>query len=136
MRSPSHAFDDHPADVRLRVEAPDLATLLEEAGRALGELMGGGAGGPLGAPVRVSVQAPDRATLLARWIDELVFLSEVEHRVWTDIRVTRAEAGSAEGVVRGPAVEALRTAVKAATLHELCVEDLADGVRGVVILDV
>ena len=37
---------------------------------------------------------------------------------------------------RGPAVEELRTAVKAATFHDLRVEDLADGVRAYVVLDV
>ena len=136
MRAPSHTFEDHTADVRLRVEAPDLAALLEEAGRALGELMGGGAPGPLGDPVRVRVEAPDRAALLVRWLDELVFLSETEHRVWTDIHVARAEDRSVEAVVRGPTVEALRTAIKAATFHDLHVDDLADGIRACVVLDV
>ncbi|MDP2313054.1 MAG: archease [Pseudomonadota bacterium] len=136
MRLPSHSFEDHTADVRLHVEAHDLGALLEEAGRALGELMGGGAEGPLGDPLHVRVQAADRAALLVRWLDELVGLSEIEHRVWTDIHVSRVDERSVDAVVRGPLVEALRTAVKAATFHDLRVEEDCEGLQASVILDV
>ncbi len=132
----AHRFEDHTADVRLLVEGPDLAALFAEAGRALGELMGGGAQGPLGEAVRARVEAPDRAALLVRWLDELVFLSETEHRVWTDVNVLHADDHAVDAWVRGPAVEALRTAVKAATYYDLRVEDVPGGVRARVVLDV
>ena len=132
----SHAFEDHPADVRLHVEASDLGALFEEVGRALGELVGGGAAGPAGDPVPVRVEAGDRGALVVRWIDELVYLSEARRRVWTEVRVTRADDRVVEATVAGPEVEALRTQVKAATFHDLRVEDVPGGLRADVVLDV
>lgn len=133
----AHAFEDHTADVRLRVAAPDLPTLFGEAARALGELMGGDVvAGDLGEPVRARARARDREALLVAWIDELIYLSEVHKRVWTDIRIERLEGGEIVASLRGPKADALRTAPKAATFHELRVDESPDGVRAMVVLDV
>lgn len=133
----AHAFEDHTADVRLRVAAPDLPTLFAEAARGLGELMGGDVvSGELGEPVRAQARGRDREALLVAWIDELIYLSEVHKRVWTDIAVERLEGGEIVARLRGPRAQALRTAPKAATFHELRVVDAPDGVRATVVLDV
>lgn len=133
----SHAFEEHTGEVRLRLRAEHLPGLFEEAARAIAELMlGSGPHGPLGPPERVEVRAPDREALLAAWIDELVFLSEVRKRVWTDVRVEVLAGGTLRAELRGVEPAALRTQVKAATLHELHVEEGASGVQGTVVLDV
>ena len=74
---------DHTAELELELEAPTEEALFEEALAALAELLGDerpGGSEPLGAPgVReVTVRADDRPTLLAAWLDELVFLAETE----------------------------------------------------------
>jgi SHS2 domain-containing protein len=137
---PEHAFEEHVGEVRVRLSASSLAALFEEAARALAELMGAASGGECEAseaPVRVTVRAPDREALLAAWLDELVFLSETLKRVWTDVRVERASDAEISATVRGFEPVALRTQVKAATLHDLRVVERAPGAFvATVVLDV
>jgi SHS2 domain-containing protein len=122
-RSASHRFEEHVGEARLRLHATSLPALLEEAARALAELMCCDLDGALGPPLRVEVRAPDREALLVAWIDELLFLSEKHKRVWTEPHVERATDTEIRALVRGAEPPALRTQVKAATLHDLRVVD-------------
>jgi SHS2 domain-containing protein len=125
--------------VRLRVEGASLADLLAEAGRALAELLAGpGAlGAPLSGPAEeVEVRAPDAPALLVDWLNELVFLSETRKRVYTRFEMEEVSEVSIRARVRGMEPEALRTPVKAATLHEARVETRAEGLCATVVLDV
>jgi SHS2 domain-containing protein len=135
---PSHSFEEHIGEARVRLRAPSLPALFEEAARALAELMGSEGGArPPGAPLRVHVRAPDRAALLAAWIDELVFLSETQKRVWTETEVEHASDTEVSALVRGVEPEALRTQVKAATLHDLHVVERGPGAfEATLVLDV
>jgi SHS2 domain-containing protein len=134
---PSHAFEEHIGEVRLRLRAPSLPALLEEAARALAELMGSGGAATAGAPVRAHVHAADREALLAAWIDELVFLSETHKRVWTEAEIEHASDTELSARVRGVEPAALRTQVKAATLHDLTVVARGPGaLEATLVLDV
>jgi len=132
----SHALEEHGGEVRLRLRAPSLPALFDEAARAVAELMCDG-GGSLGEPVPVDVRAPDREALLAAWIDELLFLSETRKRVWTQTRVERVTDTELHAVVRGIEPVALRTQIKAATLHDLRVLERRPGeFEATLVLDV
>ena len=75
-----HHFVEHTGEVELAIEASSEAGVFEEALVALAELVGPEPGGQ---PARhiVDVSASDRALLLADWLTEALFLSEVEHFV-------------------------------------------------------
>jgi SHS2 domain-containing protein len=115
----SHTFEEHTSEARLRVRAPSLPALFEEAARALAELMCADPGEASGEALRVQARASDREALLAAWIDELVFLSETHKRVWTEAHIERLTDTEVDARVRGLEPSRLRTQVKAATLHEL-----------------
>jgi SHS2 domain-containing protein len=134
----SHLFEEHTGEVRLRLRAPSLPALFEEAARALAELMlDRPSEGTPGLPQRVFVHARDREALLAAWIDELIFLSETRKLVWVDPNVERLTDTALEAVVRGIAPAALRTTVKAATLHDLVVRERQRGdLEATLVLDV
>lgn len=132
-----HAFEEHIGEVRLRLRAGSLAALFEEAARALAELMCSERAEPDGAEVPVRVEARDREALLVAWIDELVFLSETLERVWTEVRIERLVETQLVATVHGFEPTALRTQVKAATLHDLHVgETSGGGYEATVVLDV
>ncbi len=132
-----HAFEEHIGEVRLRLRAESLPALFEEAARALAELMCADRAQPDGDAVPVCIEARDRETLLAAWIDELVFLSETRKRVWTEVRIERLADTGLRATVQGFEPAALRTQVKAATLHDLHVgETSAGGYEATVVLDV
>jgi len=137
MAEASHAFEEHTGEVRVHIRGATMLALFEEAARALAELMlGEGPHGPVGHAERVEVRARDRETLLAAWIDELVFLSETKKRVWVEAKVNTLNDVELVGTVRGITPAAIRTAVKAATLHDLRVRLRGDGFEATVVLDV
>ena len=136
----SYRWVDHTAEVELETEAASEPAVLEEAVRALAELLGvDQADGPA-ASVRtlrrtVTAQAPDRPALLAAWIDELWFLAESEGFV--ALRVEDLELGSdglratVAGVVDDPP-----PLVKAVTYHRLAFGPSEAGYVARVVLDV
>jgi SHS2 domain-containing protein len=135
--NPSHEVADHASEVQLRLRAGSLGELLAEAGRALAVIQLGGTARPATGPWRqIEVSSPDRASLLADWLNELVFLAETERWVATDFGIELADERSVRARVRGVDVESVPGLVKAATLHGLRMEDVPGGMEGEVILDV
>jgi SHS2 domain-containing protein len=131
------SFEEHTGEVRLRLRAGSLPGLFEQAARALAELMCTEHTEPKGEPIEATARASDRESLLAAWIDELVFLSETRKRVWSEVHVQRLSDTEIVASVRGFEPAALRTQVKAATLHELHVVQTPGGTfEATLVLDV
>jgi SHS2 domain-containing protein len=132
-----HTFVEHTSEVELHLEAPDESALFIEAGLAIAELMLGE--GPRSAETvfeQVVVTAPDRAALLAAWIDELIFRAEIRKAVFTSFVVRAIAERELTAELRGIAEPILKTAVKAATYHDLAVEQREGGWVATVVLDV
>lgn len=137
MRRPRHRLVEHTGELELRLEAPDFGSLLEEAARALADVMAeDAAGAPTAPPERVELTAADREALLVDWINELVYRADVHKRVYAEVRVEHAEPGRLQATLRGREPSSPKTAVKAATWHRLRVADTPSGVEATVVLDV
>jgi protein archease len=124
---------DHTAEVELEIEAASEREVLEEAVRALAELLGIERSGD--AIRTVSVGAADRPALLAGWIEELAFLAESEGFVATrtvDLNLGAADlTATVAGVLDQPP-----PLVKAVTYHRLEFAPRNQGYVARVILDV
>ena len=132
----SHTVEEHTGELKLRIEAPTLPEIFAEAGRALAEAMGAPtSGGPLVAK-RIEVDASDREALLVDWLNELVFLSEVEKVVFQQFRIELPSERRLVAHLSGVKVERLRNPVKAATYHALAIWERPDGFVATVVLDV
>jgi SHS2 domain-containing protein len=136
MDDARHSFVEHTSEVELRLEAPTLAALFVQAGKALAELMLGEATGSEAVTDRVIVTAPDRAALLAAWIDELIFRAEIRKAVFTRFDVARVDEQEIAAEIGGVAEPVLKTAVKAATFHDLRVAEENGRWVATVVLDV
>ena len=127
----SYRWVDHTAEVELHIEAASEETVLEDAMKALAELLDGGSGPRT--TRRVQLGAPDRPALLVRWLEELVYLAETEGFLPHEAEITLGGAldATVHGVVGDP-----RPLVKAVTYHRLEFEPADDGWRAKVVLDV
>jgi SHS2 domain-containing protein len=129
----SYRWVDHTAEIELEIQAESEREVLEDALRALAELLGiEGSGEELRS---VLAQAPDRPALLAAWIEELAFLAESEGFVAT--RVVDVELG--ESRVRATVAGVLDEPpplIKAVTYHRLAFEPSGPGYLARVVLDV
>ena len=129
-----HRWVDHTAELELRVEAGSEHAVFEDALAALAELLDGTKGGD---PVRyaVEIEAADRATLLARWLEELAFRAETQDLVPDATERLELSPGGLVATVRARRGSPPHL-VKGVTYHRLSFEAIDDGYGATVVLDV
>jgi SHS2 domain-containing protein len=128
----SYRWVDHTAELELHLEAPTEELVLQQALEAFAELAGPATGEPQAH--EVDLEAPDRAALLARWLEELVFLAETEGLVPEQAEIELRDT-TLRATVRGRAGEP-RPLVKAVTYHGLELAHEGGSWRARVVLDV
>jgi SHS2 domain-containing protein len=89
----------------------------------------------------ISVTAPDRETLLAEWLNELIFLFDTEMLLFRRFEITKLSPSLIEARCFGEKVDRsrheLKRGIKSATYHRIKVEKVEDGsYLGEVILDI
>jgi protein archease len=127
---------DHTAELELEIEAESEEAVFHEAFRALRDLLGervGDRGEP--AAHRVNVSDRDRATLLAEWLSELVFLAETEDFVPEAVERLRLSDNAVEATVAGRRASPPHL-VKAVTYHRLGMWDENGAWRARIVFDV
>jgi SHS2 domain-containing protein len=134
MLAMAYRWVDHTAELELHIAAADETAVFEEALRAFHELIA-----DEGSEERVSfdveLSSPDRATLLVRWLDELVFKAETEDLVPEDVERLALSADRLTATVRGARGEP-RHLVKGVTYNGLAFDRGRDGYHAKVVLDV
>ena len=128
----TYRWVEHTSELELHIEASSEELVFREAMKALAELLGPGNGEP--AKHEVALDDPDRASLLARWLDELVYLAETEDFVPEDAEVALG-ATRLTAAVRGRTGDP-SPLVKAVTYHQLLFEQDNRSWRARVVLDV
>jgi SHS2 domain-containing protein len=126
---------DHTGELELEIEAVSEADVFVDAGQALCELLAGGE--PVGEPARrtVRAQADDRATQLADWLEELVYLAEVHGFVPGRVAAVELAADRVSATVDGR-LGSPPHLVKAVTYHGLSFASSGEGWRATVVFDV
>jgi SHS2 domain-containing protein len=125
---------EHTAEVELHVEAESREAVFGEALAAFAELV---SRDDPGEPVEheVTAEAQDDATLLAAWLDELVFLAETEDFVPERLKQLDVDGTRLRAVVAGHRGRPAHL-VKAVTYHGLEFARNSGVWRAKVVLDV
>jgi len=130
----AHRWVDHTAELELRVDADTEAGVFEDALAALAELLRDGAANEL-VVFDVAIDAADRATLLAGWLDELVFRAETEDLVPGRVERLMLDADGLRATVQAHRGRP-RHVVKGVTYHSLTFDAVDGAYRATVVLDV
>lgn len=131
-----HELLEHTADVGLRAWGPTVEAAAADAVLGLAELAGARVPGP-GRPSSVRGEAADDGARLVALLNEVLFVLETEPVAIAGARVRRegeALVGELEVVEGERPAEGI--GVKAATYHQLAVEEGPDGAEVRVYLDV
>ena len=128
----SYRWVDHTAELELHVEADSPELVLQEALAALAELFGEPSGPP--ASREIALEARDRASLLAAWLEELVYLADAQDFIPEQAEI-KLEDTRLKATVHGRTGEP-RPLVKAVTYHGLEFAPEDGGWRAKVVLDV
>jgi SHS2 domain-containing protein len=72
---------------------------------------------------KIEISSPDRESLLVNWLNELIYLFDVDNLLFSEFRIDRLENNSLTATANGekvdPSRHELRTGIKAATYHML-----------------
>ncbi|MBM3146321.1 MAG: archease [Actinobacteria bacterium] len=140
---------EHTADVGVRAWGPSVGEVFEQAALATVSLEYDLETVRPTNTRTIAVEAPERDLLLAAWLNELLYLIDGERWVFSrfevaavgaiedaDARPTWSLRATAFGERRDVRRHAVRTLVKAATLHGLSLRRTSHGWVGEVLLDV
>ncbi len=125
---------DHTSEVELSVEAATERDVFVDAMRGLAELLGEEPQGDLRRR-EVDVAASDRATALAEWLAELVYLSETDGFLPERVAALEVDDDGVQATVEGRTATP-RYLVKAVTYHRLEFAAVDGRWRARVVLDV
>jgi SHS2 domain-containing protein len=126
---------EHTADLELEVWAPDPPALLQQAARGMYMLSGVQlAGGPR---QRRSIQiaAPDRETLLVSFLEQLLYIGELERVAFDEFEI-EVDSGGLQAELGGAPIASQAKEIKAVTYHNLQVRETARGLEASIVFDV
>lgn len=127
----------HTADWSYRAFGHDRRELFENAAHALFELEGAA---PMAGAVEtrrnVSVDGIDYESLLVNWLNELLFLQEQRREVYERLEISRLSPTELAAQVFGKPRGSMDKIIKAATFHNLKIEQTKDGWQATVVVDV
>ena len=128
---------DHIADWAIEVWGQDLAALFEHAAVALFEMQGADLTAEPTVTVAASCQGMDLETLLVAWLNELLYLSEMNDALFTrfDVAIVDDLEPTLTARACGVPGRGHLAHVKAITYYHLTVEQGAEGWRATVTFD-
>lgn len=128
-----YAFDEHTADVRMRVSGKNRKELFRDALAGMTALAR-----PLhpGAPVvrGVALEAPDATALLVDFLNEALLLMYTRSEAYALVEFEQLDEHSLKASLAGSAVERFEEDIKAATYHEARVARDASGLWSTTII--
>ena len=130
---------DHTADVGIIAYGSDLKEAFANSAYAMFSLIADLEGVKEKVSRKVDVHSTDQEALLVDWLNELLYLFDVEHVIFKRFDITALSQNSLKAKVYGEKIDTsrhqLKTAVKAATYHMLKIER-NKGVKVQFILDI
>ncbi len=140
MKTRNYEIIEHTADIGLRVKAGNPKGLFRNAAAAMFQVMAEPKGRAVKAAEElfVKLNAENLEELFVNWLNELLSLSAAKELIFSDFKINTLEDNRLEAVVIGRPQKDFRinSEIKAATYHELKVEETASGWVAEVIFDV
>jgi SHS2 domain-containing protein len=131
---------DHTGDLGIRVWADDVKGLFQQAALALFDIITDLETIEVHLSREVSVQGAGQEELLVAWLNELLYLHEVEELLFCAFDLFDLGAESVHGVAKGERFRQgrhrIKTAVKAVTYHQLEIKEQDKRWQAQVIFDI
>ena len=128
---------EHTADWAFSVQGRDLRELFVQAARAMFQLQGQLNNTQPPSHVRdVEVDGFDRETLLVNWLNELLYLQEMNNETYANLEIREISDTHLTARLHGQSGQPNRRLIKAVTFHGLKVEQSEGAWRATMIVDV
>jgi SHS2 domain-containing protein len=131
---------DHTADVGIIAYGVDVKELFTNAALALFSLIVEAAGVEEKLHLNLKVRREDRDSLLVEWLNELIYLFDVKHILFSRFEIKSLTHNELKATCYGeefdPMKHKIKTGVKAATYHMLKLDENGDSYKAQIILDI
>ncbi|MCC7355270.1 MAG: bifunctional riboflavin kinase/FAD synthetase [Anaerolineae bacterium] len=127
---------EHTADWAIRVRGRDLGELFAHAAQAMFAMMGADLTAPAKASHDLHLSDLDAEALLVRWLNNLLYLQEMNGELYTRFSVHRATPTEVEATAHGAPGKPTRAKIKAVTFHDLRIEETSEGLVATLVFDV
>jgi SHS2 domain-containing protein len=127
---------DHTADLAVKVYGSNLEALFTAAAQALFELAFEPASQQASRQFSVNLAAPDVETLLVDWLNELLYLSEIHGVYFTKFSFLTILPTKLSANLDALKLSATKQVIKAATFHNISIDERNDGLHTTVVFDI
>ncbi|MFQ5812706.1 MAG: archease [Anaerolineae bacterium] len=127
---------EHTADLALRAYGRDVKELFANAAHGMFALMGEPSAEEPAREREVLLEATDYEGLLVDWLNELIYLHEVEGETYSQFAIETLSPTKLKAHVTGSPTKNKTKAIKAATFHELKVVKTGSGYEATIVFDV
>ena len=130
---------EHTADVGIRVKASDLKELFTKTALSMFDIIAEPKK-EIGIPkkIEIKLKADNLDELFVTWLNELLSLSATKELIFSDFQIKKIDKKHLDAITSGCDIKNYRinTEIKAATYHELKLEETKLGWQAEVIFDV
>jgi len=123
----------HTADIAIRVFAPDLPHLFENAAKGLYHILEICAGKSEPEEVRINLGSMDNESLLVSFLNELLYFTE-KNIFFREFHL-EIEDCHLKGIFKSSRIHSQRKEIKAVTYHELKIEQSNQGLQTLLVFD-
>jgi SHS2 domain-containing protein len=127
---------EHTADLALKVHGHNLEEVFANTAYAMFSLMADLDGLEPTISREISLESLDYEALLVDWLNELLYLHEVEEEIYSRFEIEALSPTELSAIVWGSKIKASKLTVKAATFHDLEISETEDGYLVTVVFDV
>jgi len=131
---------EHTADIGIRVKGKDLNDLFKNSASAMFDIIAEKKESPVikQRKIKIEQKADNLEELLVNWLNELLSLSATKELIFSEFRINKIDKNTLQAVVIGEDIKNYRvnTEVKAATYHQLKLEEAKGGLQAELIFDV
>jgi SHS2 domain-containing protein len=127
---------EHTADLALKVRGHSLEEIFANAAYGMFSLMADL--GELEPTIshEISLESLDYEALLVDWLNELLYLHEVEGEIYSLFEIETLSSTTLSAIVWGGKMATSKLTVKAATFHDLEIRETGEGYLATVVFDV
>jgi SHS2 domain-containing protein len=131
---------EHTADIGIIAQGEDVSRAFINAAKGLFSLVIDPEEVSVKKSREIEVTAPDREALLVNWLNELIYLLDAEGALFKDFEIIEITETGLKAKGYGEKINTkrhhLKREVKAATYHQLKIEQIDEGWRAQVIFDI
>jgi SHS2 domain-containing protein len=129
---------DHPADIKLKIEADTLEDLFKGSAIALSEILVQEEDIDYRIKIeeKISLSSYDLNALLVDFLSEILAISDIKNAVFKEIFIEKLLDNEISAIIKGYPVKRFNKEIKAVTYHQLEIKKVDDLYQAIILFDI